>query len=182
MCAIEHTFLVTPLIIRESLASALVTGTRHHRQFVGQMTAVKNWVRKHRPKHKANTERLSIQYSTIRNFRIWFNTDSYSSYQNKESFTFSQPFKNMLPTYFQLAYKALENGMVFSSKLCLNTFCSSLIPPPSCNSSTQGSLPLFCQRCSFALPNFLTLNCFIHVLVLHSRIFRNENNNVRQLY
>lgn len=77
MCAIEYTFLVTPLIIMESLASALVTDSRHHRQFEGQMTSVKNWIRKHRPKHKANTECLSIQYSTTRNFRIWFNTDSY---------------------------------------------------------------------------------------------------------
>lgn len=182
MFTLEHTFLVTHLIIWECLASALVTDSRHHRQFEGQMTSVRNWVRKHRPKLKANTQCLPIQYSTSRNFRIWFNTDSYQSYQNKESFTFSQPFKNMLLTYFQLAFKALENSMVFSCKLCFNTFCSSLIPPPSCNSSTQGSFPLSCQRCSFALPNFFLLNFFIHVLVLRSSIFRNENNNVLQLY
>lgn len=77
MCAIDYTFLVIPLIIRESLASALVTDSRHHRQSEVQMTSVKNWVRKHRPKLKANTECLSIQYSIIRNFRSWFNADSY---------------------------------------------------------------------------------------------------------
>lgn len=40
MCALEHTFLVTPLIVRGSLASALVTDSRHHRHFEGQMTSL----------------------------------------------------------------------------------------------------------------------------------------------
>lgn len=55
-------------------------------------------------------------------------------------------------TCFQLAYKALDSIGAFSSKLCFNKFCSSLIPLLSCFSSTRVSFPLSCQMCSFALP------------------------------
>lgn len=172
MCALEHTFLVTPLIVRESLASALVTDSRHHRQFEGQMTSLGFGLE--------NTDLNSKQTQNVCPYSILLLGISESGLILIHIHHAKTKKVSLSVSHLRIYYLLIFNyhSRHWRTAWYFIASCASIHSAPL----SFLSFPLSCQRCSFALPNFFILNFFIHVLVLHSSTFGNENNNVLQLY